>query len=717
MATLVLTTVGTLVGGPVGGLIGAVVGQQVDQRLFAPKRVGPRLGDLSVQMSRYGQPIPKLFGTMRVAGSVIWATDLKETVQSDGGGKGKPKMTNYSYSASLAVALSARPIRAVRRIWADGKLLRGAAGDWKSELGAFRLYLGTEDHAADPLIAAMEGEGATPAYRGMAYAVFEHLQLADFANHIPSLTFEVEADEGPVTLGAIAGELGDGEIAGAAGPELGGFAASGDSVRGAIEALARVAGPVLADDGAVLRFADPEAAAVALGDLGAPRARIERKAAGTLPELVELSYYEPARDYLAGLQRARRDGPGRRGESIELAAALGADSAKALAEQRLATAWTERSEATVKLGWRWLALRPGQCATLPDQGGTWRVRSVRIEAKGVEAKLVPLGPLVATLPPAAPGRPVGAPDAGIGETVLHLLDLPPLGDTAETSARLWVAAAGTEPGWRRAGLSLSRDGGASFEAIGSTAAPAVIGVAASALAAGSAHLFDGAGDVEIDLLHGGMALAGADDDALANGANLALLGDELIQFGMAEALGSGRWRLSRLLRGRRGSEWAMAGHAAGERFVLLERASLLPVELPVAMLGASATLIATGVGDAAGVEAEALVTGDAVRPPAPVGLAAARLSGGLIRFSWVRRSRTGWAWLDGSDAPLGEEAERYRLEIMPSTGSARTVEPTAASIDYDPAPDGAGAAASFAISVRQLGSVAASRAASATFMA
>ena len=210
MATLILTAVGTAVGGPIGGAIGAILGQTIDQRIFAPKaRQGPRLGELSVQTSSYGSAIPKLFGTMRVAGTVIWATDLVEQRSTSGGGKGRPKTVNYSYSASFAVALSARPIRSVGRIWADGKLLRGAGGDFKSATG-FRLHLGGEDQAADPLIASAEGAALAPAYRGLAYAVFEDLQLEDFGNRIPSLSFEVEADPGPVAIGAIAEALGEG---------------------------------------------------------------------------------------------------------------------------------------------------------------------------------------------------------------------------------------------------------------------------------------------------------------------------------------------------------------------------------------------------------------------------------------------------------------------------------------------------------------------------
>ena len=254
MATLVLTAVGTAVGGPIGGAIGALLGQQVDSRLFAPKaRHGPRLGDLAIQTSSYGSEIPKIFGTLRVAGTVIWATDLQERRSTSGGGKGQPKTVSYSYSASFAVALSGRPIRAVNRIWADGKLLRGAGGDFKSRTG-FRLYLGAEDQPVDPLIAAAEGLDRAPAHRGTAYAMFEDFELADYGNRIPSLSFEVVAETDPVTIGTIAEELSGGAIVAQETPMLAGYAVGGDSVRGAIESLCDLIPLSLADRDGVLRL-------------------------------------------------------------------------------------------------------------------------------------------------------------------------------------------------------------------------------------------------------------------------------------------------------------------------------------------------------------------------------------------------------------------------------------------------------------------------------
>jgi len=718
MATLVLTAVGTLVGGPIGGAIGAIIGQGVDQRLLAPKgRRGPRLGDLTVQTSSYGSAIPKLFGTMRVAGTVIWATDLRERQESGGsGGKGRPGTTTYSYSASFAVALSGRPIRAVHRIWADGKLLRGRSGDWKIETG-FRLHAGSEDQAIDPLIASAEGIGGAPAYRGIAYVVFEDLQLADFGNRIPSLTFEVEADAGPVSVATIAEALSLGAVLGETNESVVGYAAIGDSIRGAVEALAPLSAMSVVDDGSVLKIGADLAGSIEEQGLGASaagtgRSRIdlERIAAGVLPDEVALSYYEPLRDYQAGLQRARRGGPGRRVESLDLAAALPAEVAKAAAERRLTRAWAERVQATIFLPPRWLPLRAGGLVELPGRGETFRIASWTVEHMTLELMLVGCPGPAAMPQQASAGRAVAENDQPAGTTILELLDLPSLDDVG-AGPRLWIAAAGTGAGWRKAQLLVSADGGASFRAIGQTAAKAVLGTALGTLPPGEPSLFDSTAAIEVELADPTMWLESRDDDALVAGANLAMLGDELIQFGSVEPIGLRRFRLGRLLRGRRGTEAAMAGHSTGERFVLVSAATLVPVEQAASAIGTTIRVLGSGVGDTVTALREAKLTGRALRPPLPVHLSALRLPDGTIRIEWVRRSRSGWAWIDSTDAPLGEEAERYALTITPETGAPRAVETTASVYLYGSAEqlaDGAAAAGEILVTVAQIGAVASS---------
>ncbi|WP_395689352.1 glycoside hydrolase/phage tail family protein [Aestuariivirga sp.] len=201
MATVVLQAVGaglgTLLGGPAGGIVGralgAVAGSFVDQTLFgSSKRVdGPRLSDLRVMASSEGAPIAKIWGRMRVAGQVIWATDFEETQKTEtvgggkgGGGGGRNKVRTYSYFANFAVALCEGEIDRIGRVWADGKPFDMSAV-------TARLHTGSATQMPDSLIVAKMGGAAVPAYRGTAYVVFERLPLADFGNRLPQLSFEV----------------------------------------------------------------------------------------------------------------------------------------------------------------------------------------------------------------------------------------------------------------------------------------------------------------------------------------------------------------------------------------------------------------------------------------------------------------------------------------------------------------------------------------------
>ena len=723
MATLILTAVGSAVGGPVGGMIGALVGQQIDAQIFKPKgRQGPRLGDLSVQTSSYGTAIPKLFGIMRVAGTVVWATDLQEHEDTSGGGKGQPKTTLYSYSASFAVAISARPVRDVKRIWADGKLLRGAAGDFKSETG-YRLYRGGEDQPPDPLIAA--AEGATPAYRGIAYALFEDFQLEDYGNRIPSLTFEVEADAGPVAIGSIAEALSGGEVRDAGTPEVAGYAASGDSVRAAIEALGDVAALSLGDDGDRLSItsAPTPALYIEAAEAGATGAKggggkteLARRAAGAIPGEVSVAYHDPGRDYQTGLQRATRglggapDAGAGRAERIALPAVLQAGAAKAIAERRLAQIWTGRASAKLHLGWRRCGVRPGARVRIEGEAGHWRVQRWTLQEMVLTLELVRVRSGRETeTSGATPGRPVGHPDRVHGPTSVKLLDLPLMVGAAGERPLLLVAAAGAEPGWRGAAVTASFDGGASWEGVGRTAAPALMGQALSALGGAGSALIDTRGSVEVELMNSNMWLEGRSDAAIVGGANLALLGAELIQFGEAVPIGPRRFRLSRLVRGRRGTEWASSLHQVGEDFLLIERAALLALDPPVSAIGGEAWVSAKGLGDAAPAEATCPIRGEALRPPSPVHLGAALQASGDLRVTWVRRSRSGWAWLDGGETPLGEERELYRLRLS-VPGFERTVEVGEPAYVYAaPQRIADGVAGAVTFSVSQVGTYAASR--------
>ncbi len=198
MATVVLQTVGATVGGAIGGPIGAVVGRAagalagsyIDQQLFSDDETihGPRLENARIFTSRQGASIPRIFGQCRLGGELIWATRFEEEgVTTSGGGKGGPpgpSTTNYEYFANFAMAVCEGEIAHVRRIWADSRPLDLSVHE-------VRVYRGTGDQTPDPLIEAKQGADNAPAYRGVAYLVFERLPLSEFGNRIPQISVEI----------------------------------------------------------------------------------------------------------------------------------------------------------------------------------------------------------------------------------------------------------------------------------------------------------------------------------------------------------------------------------------------------------------------------------------------------------------------------------------------------------------------------------------------
>ncbi|WBL34428.1 glycoside hydrolase TIM-barrel-like domain-containing protein [Sinirhodobacter sp. HNIBRBA609] len=201
MATILLSAAGAAIGGAFGGAvlglsgavigraIGATFGRAVDQRLLGVGSQAVEMGKvdrLRLTSASEGEAVGKLWGRMRVSGQVIWATRFFETKKVKKSGKGGPRVTTttYSYSVSVALAICEGEILRIGRVWADGAEIDKAALN-------MRVYSGSESQLPDPKIAAVEGADVAPAYRGIAYVVFEDLALAEYGNRIPQFSFEV----------------------------------------------------------------------------------------------------------------------------------------------------------------------------------------------------------------------------------------------------------------------------------------------------------------------------------------------------------------------------------------------------------------------------------------------------------------------------------------------------------------------------------------------
>lgn len=390
----------------------------------------------------------------------------------------------------------------------------------------------------------------------------------------------------------------------------------------------------------------------------------QQQSAEALPDLVSLTFYDASRDYQTGEQSATTGERIRNRWQAELPGVLSAADAKSLAEGKLARSWVERELVKLRLPPTWLSLAPGDLLRL--QNVDWQVRRVSIEGLVVTADLVRQAP-ASSSGAADAGRSIAAADQVAEPTRLALVEIPV--SDGSGGLQVHVAASCGQMPWKPVPVRIL---GAAVDVMVATARKrATLGTVIRVPSACGSSLLDMKSSLEVELAQESDWLESCDDDALVAGMNLAFVGEELLQFGSVTSLGERRFRLSRLLRGRGGSEWAVGLHQAGEQFVLLDPAALARVDLQSAAINTIISALPFGLRDGEEPAATRAVSGEQLRPPAPAHLIVKRVPDGGATATWVRRSRLGWSWTDEVDVPLAEASEHYRVSV---SGPMRTIQ-------------------------------------------
>ena len=415
---------------------------------------------------------------------------------------------------------------------------------------------------------------------------------------------------------------------------------------------------------------------------------------GTAPESLELTladeaeivngvtvvFPDPDASYQPSAQAARRNRVALAGQSWQVPASVNEQRTELpicmtpargarIAEQLLWEAYTARKTAKFAVGIKYAALRPADVVIIVGPDATYRLRITRITESGLLRQLEAVAEdaaLYTAAPASAPSADVPAQSVAVaGPTRMMLLDIPLLRD-ADDGPGFYAAAGRYLPGWPGATIYASADAGRTWDEVQTFANSATLGSTEDALPAwAGGNIFDESSRVTVRIAPG-LQLASIAADAVLAGGNAALLGNEIVQFRSAELIGAGLYRLSGLLRGRRGTEWAMATHAAGERFVLLSGvAGLARVVSTAADIGAPRSYKAITSGESldSAAAVEFSNTGVSLKPLSPVHINAGRDSADNITITWCRRTRVDGEWRDYADASLGESVERYEIEL------------------------------------------------------
>jgi hypothetical protein len=238
--------------------------------------------------------------------------------------------------------------------------------------------------------------------------------------------------------------------------------------------------------------------------------------------------------------------------------------------------------------------------------------------------------------------------------------------------------------------SPSTDG---FEPLTTFGSRARIGALFSDFFAGPTSRFDLGNALVVDLLTG--TLESVTDLTLFGGANALAIESapgvwEIVQAGAAELLSPGRYRLTRLLRGQRGTEGAMGNPAlAGARVVALDD-SLAPLPIAEADLGIPWNWrvgpASRPVSDETYVAQTFTPAGVGLRPFSVAHVEqpwrTPRMPGDLT-IRWTRRSRALSADSWGAvEVPMAEELEAYEVVILDGVTVKRVLSTTTTSAVY-----------------------------------
>ncbi|ATQ56665.1 baseplate multidomain protein megatron [Paracoccus yeei] len=472
-----------------------------------------------------------------------------------------------------------------------------------------------------------------------------------------------------------------------------------ESPRASISTLARHFGFDAIETEGVIRFVMRGRASVAtltIDDLVASREgeafELTRGQETELPQALKWQVARADEDYDAALVEARRitvDTTRIASESFPMA--IPPEEAERRCRRALMEAWIGRESATFRLPPSRLALDPADVIRLAHDGREVEFRLVSVadaEARGIEA--VRQDRAAYDLPPGDPRPASLASPVVFGTPEVVMLDLPQISEDQPAHRPLIAAHASPWPGEIAVFRSASTDGFALLTTFGSRAR---IGTLAFDFFPGPTSRFDLGNALVVDLLSG--TLESVTDVALFGGVNALAVEAaagvwEIIQAGAAELIAPGRYRLTRLLRGQRGTEYAMGTPApAGARVVVLDTAlSSLPIaEADLGLpwnwrIGPAAR----AVSDASYAALGFAPSGRGLVPFAPVHAEqpwrTARNTGDLT-IRWTRRSRAlvADAW-EQVEVPLAEDLESYDVQILDGAAIKRTLTSSTTSVLY-----------------------------------
>ena len=401
------------------------------------------------------------------------------------------------------------------------------------------------------------------------------------------------------------------------------------------------------------------------GDTVAP-VTMKRLQSVDLPRSVTLTYIAEDLDYNNYSQKSEISTFSAGNDvSLQVPFMLTHADAKSSVDKLLIGAHLERMQYTFKTSYaNAIDLEPGDVISIPE--GYVRIVSIEESDEGIlEIHAVDAGAVGAPQPIIVGGVTIGytastyigtGQDPQLPSAVINAASTvtksgcffidPPVMDSADKEPRVYAAVHGYGvQGWPGAQIFKSVDGGASYTLVGQQTISATWGLVGTAIAEHTHYLWDDTSVITVQLKTG--TLVSKTDAAVLAGENLCMVGQECIAFGTATLVGTNTYQLTHLLRGRRGTEFAINDHTTNELFVMLDGGLL---ELPVANSDRGKTFkykVVTIGSDLTKVDEQNVqIIGNNTIPWEPAKLTGSKNGTSQFTINWIPRPRYNNGLLD-----------------------------------------------------------------------
>lgn len=477
------------------------------------------------------------------------------------------------------------------------------------------------------------------------------------------------------------------------------FLANRPTARTAIETLT---GPYFfeaVESGEVLKFVKRGQMPTLLLDaevLGATSGDpIERPDALTVTRQQELSqpleiscqYQDRDADYRIALQYTRRQLTQAVNQvTIQLPLVLSSDKAKQVVDSLLFNLWTEREKFEFTTDRRFMHLEPTDVVFLRSlSGNVWVARIVnRKEGGDGTIQWEALAEDVSVYDPESIGitvKPTSGDQVQTNNVPTYQLAFNAPVLTGNVNTPGWfIASTGYTAGWSGSIATRSLDGGTTFTTLDSSVVDrsesSTMGFCLNTLGGfESENILDTVNFIILQTVGDG-ELSSVSYEQILAGANTFYVGGEILQAQDVEMLDVKTYKLTKLRRGRFGTERFINSHASNERWALLttDDTQFIPDEL--GNIGVTQLVRGVTLGSqnpSASPSASFTFDGSTVKPLAPVQAYGITQPNGSIVFKWVRRARLDATWLDNVDVPLDEPEEVYEIDIATDSNFSNIV--------------------------------------------